>query len=84
MSKEIVKQEKKLAEDKDLLTIEEHSVIEGHVNVAPGRGERPNPVLQKKWVYDCAKIHAGFGIGHKCTRDEYLQAVDAALNVGVG
>ncbi len=67
----------------ELLTIEEHAQNEGHVNVAPPRGQRIDPYKQKDFIYQMVKTHKSLGTGYRCTRSEYLEAVESALNVGV-
>lgn len=66
------------------LTIEEHAIAEGHVNVPSQKGAQLDVYKQKRYIYDMVKAHQGWGIGRKVSREEYLKAVESALKVGVG
>jgi hypothetical protein len=61
-------------------TMEQWAAERGHVDPIPAIGQRLAITDFKRWIFECARVRAGFAYGKELTADEYDGAVHRALH----
>jgi hypothetical protein len=61
-------------------TMEQWAEERGHVDPIPAPGQRLAITDFKRFIYDCARVRAGFAIGKEMTGEEYDRAVHRAMH----